>query len=62
MAKFLRNKKGQNTVEYILIITVVVAVILLVGKYMPGKFQALVDKVFGKVTTAVEQTGSGGTP
>jgi len=60
MIKYLRNRKGQNTVEYILIITVVVAVILLVGKYMPGKFQALVDKVFTKVDTAV--SGGGTTP
>ncbi|MFH1223532.1 MAG: hypothetical protein V1647_04225 [Pseudomonadota bacterium] len=59
MFKSLRDRKGQNTVEYILIITVVVAVILLVGKYMPGKFQELITKVFSKVTTAVDQTGGG---
>jgi len=60
MMRFLRNRKGQNTVEYILIITVVVAVILLVGKYMPKKFEALVNKVFEKVDTAVG--GGGATP
>ncbi len=46
----LRNRRGQNTVEYLLMLTVVVGVVLAAGmalkRYMPGLFgevQQLID-------------------
>lgn len=58
MVKFFRRKEGQSATEYILILAVIVAIIVVVAKYMPGKFKELVDKAMGKVTTAVDQTST----
>lgn len=45
----LRNSKGQNTVEYLLMLTVVVGVVLAGGaalkKYMPSLFGQVQDMI-----------------
>jgi len=51
----LLNKKGQSATEYILILAVLVAIILIVNKYMPNMFKGFIDKVTGQVTTGIEQ-------
>ena len=33
------NKRGQSATEYILILAVMVAIIVVVAKYMPDKFR-----------------------
>jgi len=47
----LRSKRGQNTVEYLLMLTVVVGVVLAAGfalkKYMPGLFQQIQGMISG---------------
>lgn len=44
-----RSQKGQNTVEYLLMLTVIVGVVLISGvalkKFMPGFFQGIADKI-----------------
>ncbi len=56
----LRNRKGQNTVEYLLMLAVVVGVVLIAGvalkKYMPGLF----NQIQGMITGAAGSLGSGG--
>ncbi len=46
---WLRSQKGQNTVEYLLMLTVVVGVVLVAGaalkKYMPTLFQQIQDMI-----------------
>lgn len=51
-----RNEKGQNTVEYLLMLTVVVGVVLVSGiamkKFMPGMFtqiQTMILDAVGKL-------------
>jgi Flp pilus assembly pilin Flp len=55
----LRSEKGQNTVEYLLMLTVVVGVVLVAGaalkKFMPGLFgqiQGMIQGAAGSMGTA----------
>lgn len=54
------KRAGQNTVEYLLMLAVVVGVVLVAGvalkKYMPS----LMTQVSEKITIATGQLGSGG--
>lgn len=49
--KLLKNRKGQNTVEYLLMLAVVVGVVLIAGmalkNYMPGLFQSIQGMISG---------------
>jgi Flp pilus assembly pilin Flp len=54
----LKNKKGQNTVEYLLMLVVIVGVALAVGmaikKFMPELF----SKISGMISGATDQLGT----
>ena len=56
----LRQKRGQNTVEYLLMLTVVVGVVLVAGaalkKFMPGLFSS----ISGMISGAAGSMGSSG--
>lgn len=60
MNRLFRNRKGQNTVEYLLMLAVVVGVVLIAGmalkNYMPGLFQ----KIQGMINGAAGSLGSSG--
>ncbi len=60
MKKLLKARLGQNTVEYLLMLSVVVGVVLIAGialkKYMP----ALFGQIQGMITGAAGSLGSGG--
>ena len=55
-----KNRKGQNTVEYLLMLAVIVGVVLIAGaaikSYMPGLF----GKIQGMINGAAGSLGSGG--
>ena len=58
MKKIFKNRLGQNTVEYLLMLAVVVGVVLIAGialkKYMPGLF----SQIQGMITGAAGSLGS----
>jgi Flp pilus assembly pilin Flp len=60
MKKMNKSRKGQNTVEYLLMLTVVVGVVLVAGmalkRFMPGLFTQIQTMISG----AAGQMGSGG--
>lgn len=60
MKKFFRNRKGQNTVEYLLMLAVVVGVVLMAGvalkKYMPSLF----GQIQGMISGAAGSLGASG--
>ena len=60
IARRLSSRRGQNTVEYLLMLTVVVGVVLVAGvalkKFMPSLFQQIQQMISG----AAGQMGSGG--
>jgi len=51
----LRARRGQNTVEYLLMLTVVVGVVLIAGialkKYMPGLFNQIQQMITGAASS-----------
>lgn len=57
MKSSFRRRAGQNTVEYLLILAVIVGVVLIAGtalkKYMPSLF----DQVSKQITLASQQLG-----
>jgi len=59
MNKYFKNRKGQNTVEYLLMLTVVVGVVLVAGaalkKFMPGLF----EQIQGMISGAAGSLGGG---
>ncbi|OGS07333.1 MAG: hypothetical protein A2270_05980 [Elusimicrobia bacterium RIFOXYA12_FULL_51_18] len=60
MNRLFKIRKGQNTVEYLLMLAVVVGVVLIAGmalkNYMPGLFQ----KIQGMISGAAGSLGAGG--
>jgi len=56
---WIRSQKGQNTVEYLLMLTVVVGVVLVAGvalkKFLPQVF----EKISAMISGAAGQMGSG---
>ncbi len=50
----IKNKKGQNTVEYMLMLLVIIGVVFAVGalikNYMPDLFQQIKDKISGSAS------------
>ena len=60
--RLFRNKRGQNTVEYLLMLTVVVGVVLIAGmalkRYMPGLFQQIQTMITGAAGTLGSSAGN----
>ena len=53
MFKILRNKRGQNTLEYILMLAMVAGIIITVGHFFSGKISDLTSQVGSKISDAV---------
>ena len=55
MNKLFKNRKGQNTVEYLLMLAVVVGVVLVAGmalkKYMPTLFSSIQNMINGAASS-----------
>ncbi|MBI4059915.1 MAG: hypothetical protein HY403_00640 [Elusimicrobia bacterium] len=45
-------RRGQNTVEYLLMLTVVVAVVLLVGAFLKNKMPGVLNMILEKISGA----------
>ena len=50
----LLNKRGQSATEYILILAVLVAIVVVVAKTMPDKFKGLIEKATKKVEGGID--------
>ena len=57
--KFLASERGQNTVEYLLILAVVVGVVLVVGKMFKSQIGGIFNQVMGMISGAATSVGSG---
>ncbi len=60
MKQFLLEEEGQTTVEYLLIIAVIVVVISVLGKGLKDKLPATIDAVFGGVNGKIKELMSAG--
>lgn len=54
------SKRGQNTVEYLLMLGVVVAVVLIAGKFMKDKMPGLMNQIMSMISGAANTAGSTG--
>jgi Flp pilus assembly pilin Flp len=53
--QFLKDENGQTTVEYLLIIAVIVVVISVLGREMKNRLPATVEQVFKGVNQKIQQ-------
>lgn len=53
--QFLKEEEGQTTVEYLLIIAVIVVVISVLGKGLRDKLPATIETVFKGVNDKISQ-------
>ncbi len=54
----LKKQDGQNTVEYIIMLTVVVAVVLVVGAAMRSMMPEVFDNVKQKILGGINSSGN----
>jgi predicted PurR-regulated permease PerM len=59
MSKRLSSRRGQNTVEYLLMLTVVVGVVLVSGAMLKKFMPSLFNNIQQMITGAAGQMGSG---
>lgn len=59
--KRLSSRRGQNTVEYLLMLTVVVGLALVVGAFLKNKMPGVMDGVISKITGATNSLGQSNT-
>lgn len=61
--RFLKEEEGQTTVEYLLIIAVVVVVISVLGSQLSKRLPDTINEVFkgvnGKIRSLMSQAGAG---
>lgn len=57
---WLMSERGQNTVEYLLMLTVVVGVVLVAGAALKKFMPQLFGQIQGMITGAASSMGSGG--
>jgi len=58
--QFLRDEEGQTTVEYLLIIAVIVVVISVLGKGLTKQLPGTIDQVFAGVNGKIKDLMSAG--
>jgi len=54
-----RSEKGQNTVEYLMMLAVIVGVILMVGKMFKPQIAGIFNQIMGMISGAASSVGSG---
>ena len=59
MTKWLRSERGQNTVEYLMMLAVIVGVILVIGKMFKPQISGIFNQIMGMISGAASTVGSG---
>ena len=55
----MRSRRGQNTVEYLLMLTVIVGVILVIGKMFKPQISTIFANIMNMISGAANTVGSG---
>jgi len=53
--QFLKDEEGQTTVEYLLIIAVIVVVVAVLGEQLKKRLPGVVAKVFDGIEAKIDQ-------
>lgn len=56
----LQSRRGQNTVEYLMMLAVIVGVILVIGKMFKPQISGIFNQIMGMISGAASTVGSGG--
>lgn len=59
LAARLRSERGQNTVEYLMMLAVIVGVILVIGKMFKPQISGIFNQIMGMISGAAQTVGSG---
>lgn len=51
------NQKGQNTVEYLMMLSVVVGVVLVIGRMFRPKIAGILDQIMKMISDAAIRVG-----
>ncbi len=54
----LRSRKGQNTVEYLMMLAVIVGVILVIGKMFKPQISNIFNQIMQMISGAAAQVGN----
>lgn len=54
------SERGQNTVEYLMMLAVIVGVILVVGKMFKPQISSIFNQIMGMISGAAGTVASGG--
>lgn len=55
----LKSERGQNTVEYLMMLAVIVGVILVIGKMFKPQISGIFNQIMGMISGAASTVGSG---
>ena len=53
-----RSRKGQNTVEYLMMLAVIVGVILVIGKMFKPQISGIFNQIMGMISGAASTVGT----
>lgn len=59
LAVRIRGERGQNTVEYLMMLAVIVGVILVIGKMFKPQISGIFNQIMGMISGAASTVGSG---
>ena len=59
LAVRLQSERGQNTVEYLMMLAVIVGVILVIGKMFKPQISSIFNQIMGMISGAASTVGSG---
>ena len=55
----VRDERGQNTVEYLMMLAVIVGVILVIGKMFKPQISGIFNQIMGMISGAANTVGQG---
>ena len=58
--EWLRSERGQNTVEYLMMLAVIVGVILVIGKMFKPQISGIFNQIMRSISGAAATVSSGG--
>jgi Flp pilus assembly pilin Flp len=56
--EWLRSERGQNTVEYLMMLAVIVGVILVIGKMFKPQISGIFNQIMGMISGAASTVGA----
>ena len=56
--EWARSERGQNTVEYLMMLAVIVGVILVIGKMFKPQISGIFNQIMGMISGAASTVGA----